>query len=1385
MKPQASKVWITKPNKGKAPQGTPATGSKVAVPKPNKNSGSASPAVKSVGKKKPPVVPVPQAPVAAVQAPAGPIVPQPAAAPVIPPQPITPKKEQWFKPHITTDVYNQQVISDKDARFVIWYKMIKKTLLPQQRIEMWWKLLMRLVQETPIEVTEKRKNIVIDLECNHTIVRNPVTSDHHKARLYRSAAEIVGLTLSLNKMKKHGLFTFIDYYGSRRITKLLQSLITRTNNLIGKLVPLEVAMYRPIVTVYDVLHFTDEPSLEPKKGDFVWIQDVYNIPIEQMFTTLRESGINHFIMLRQLFEPQIVAGVAFGESPFYKEEGKIRQKASPTDPEWYPHAPDTLLWNSEIWQVPNTPDIVVWQRHRTISDCYVISGSITDKPIRMDSPPHQLSYRKCDLVVEKKIVPKYLSEKIRAKAQDWLGDYFVQGVYNKELWVSTRVLENLEERMVGKTRALHQVSALTELVVQEMDCEEYNLLFSSITAIKKSRVVNDTVTYITWSNFAQEFSSQKDVSVSFSSWMPEFKLVKDVSNKIVEDNLKPMLEFSVKALLTLFLGLLTWYASSGFFKVFQYLRRTKVHPTAKATIFGPLIRRQVSPFTWVQYTFAPLIEETSKYMLSVMAPTIGIIEGFQTMACEEHFALRSTPEFNYVPYRFALKILTHVTFHQITKQSFPLGVFCHAFWNTKILADTTQDKLEYLAINMIPAAFAGLFLTKQEDNSCQPYTLFLLSTLIGCFCATMKLFEISEQSKQMVDSMKRLVQEGALPDELARRGIILVDLTTPKKATVGSWCYALLLLLFTYKVSETGYWEKKLLELKNYIMGDSDEGEIHPIDLAEAYVPPFLAIEKAQELEIADSLYENKTKQGMYLMIQPSLVFQRFQGIYQFLHAYRSRNLCVIEPLEECEFFANPCKLNFEWKPSQLYLDCPLANRWHNLRNIVTNFLKGAEFDRTDWNPAILTQEQWIEKFGSAMKKARAREGTEKVADGSIYLKSNIFLKSDEVHYPKPDFKGRTIKAIDPTIQALLAVQIDSAFNLLKYVLSRKYYYKHHFRFSFSIGSGMTPSGLDQWFAESYETVSLRDNSAAFIFAGDDTFFICKIKGKISYGEIDFSKYDRTQGAHALSFEYHILVLLGIRKKDMQLALKANVATAVYEEKSLGIKIKCPMPIQRATGGPDTTLGNSVNNMASVIHAAQDENFHPCMLPEKQLELGFVSKFNMSISPRNITFLKGWFVPCDQSEYLYAWLPLPSQVLKIGKILTNPTDIFPHLSPCKARIAAGYGVARGVGAIPPNYPILGPIVHKYITIAQETLNIAEIDVFLINNMRFFKDDHKMKIENLISINLEETLLMYLDRYNINIHEIEEVHRLIDKITPDLFPCMVEHPVWNKLAYDYR
>jgi hypothetical protein len=535
----------------------------------------------------------------------------------------------------------------------------------------------------------------------------------------------------------------------------------------------------------------------------------------------------------------------------------------------------------------------------------------------------------------------------------------------------------------------------------------------------------------------------------------------------------------------------------------------------------------------------------------------------------------------------------------------------------------------------------------------------------------------------------------------------------------------------------------------------------------ELFTPGLLKAPQHPQFNVPSDFYDQQATDGFYSLLLPpptesgkKTLFYRPVGIHQFFHAYMSRNMKETLITNSCEQPWYPEKFPKPLPACVMFevFACPVHLEWLKLRQWLTFF------HSSDREIVPLRRNEWAQNMGSAMKKHRALDSIQKLIEGDVQLKTEIFLKSDEVlFYRENGNKGRTVKSVAPIVQAMASKFVHSAIISLKDSLKNKMFRVGKWRIAIAIGSGMTSAQLDEWYNLSLFQISRSVYSCSFIVAGDDFFAIVNSPIGISYIETDFSSWDRTLGVHALELNYLAEQRLGIPIPVLDQMYAANNARAKFKHRASEYTFVTNCPPQRATGSPNTTLGNCILNILAHCHAFNElQDLNSEIYENTLAKLGLIAKTRFLSEPIG-TFLKGWWVLCTNGDR--SWLPLPTQVCKLGKILTNPSTIYPHLPGVLAWNQAARAMALGVGSVPHSYPILGALIKRYLSLA------AGDHVILM-------DPHKIKVTTTVEICVASALAQICERYSINESDILAMEHDI-RVTQ--FPGQLSFSGWERFA----
>jgi len=530
----------------------------------------------------------------------------------------------------------------------------------------------------------------------------------------------------------------------------------------------------------------------------------------------------------------------------------------------------------------------------------------------------------------------------------------------------------------------------------------------------------------------------------------------------------------------------------------------------------------------------------------------------------------------------------------------------------------------------------------------------------------------------------------------------------------------------------------------------------------EAVLPAITATQSYEDSPIdPDVTDEMEEIPSVYVLLGTTSMMYRPYGFNQFYHAYKQRNVvpCLITPT--CEQLDDECELH-----SLKRTTCPIGVEWRHAAAWAGAVIRST-IGNLDMQVVPLKSQDWIRHFNGAAKKQRAHDGIMQRNTGYIRKETNIFLKGDEVLYGREGFmKPRTVKALHPTVQASCYKEVGECMDRLKIFFNQdQIHYIRSWSITFSIGSGKTSSELNTWFATSKEWVSIDNRRAAIIVAGDDFFGIIRDNDTIFYLENDFAKFDRTQGVHAQDAEASILNILGMSEKTLYLLFTTMNLQPRYENKRLAHQQIFHMPAQRATGAPDTTIGNTINNIISVIYSVMLSNSFTNLATD-QARLGLEAKLQRHEDPSEATFLKGWWLPCGHDYY---WLPLPSQTVKMGKILTLPTQIFKHLPEDSAWRSAAKSMGCSYKNVPYEYPLFGPLLQRYAALEGEVIDLAPYQP---------NDGHKIVVDEKAQIDKYVARVYIANRYGIT---YEDIVTMEAEILSMPFPGLAAHQGWAQVV----
>jgi len=374
------------------------------------------------------------------------------------------------------------------------------------------------------------------------------------------------------------------------------------------------------------------------------------------------------------------------------------------------------------------------------------------------------------------------------------------------------------------------------------------------------------------------------------------------------------------------------------------------------------------------------------------------------------------------------------------------------------------------------------------------------------------------------------------------------------------------------------------------------------------------------------------------------------------------------------------------------------------------------------------------------------------------------------------------------------------------------------FRVRIVFCSGMTADDLDK--LGGYMVNPMMDMQADFVLAvaGDDSVARLMLTDHTTHFsrlmEGDFTMYDQSQDDGPLKSSSLWMKALRI---------PADVQALWYDSFSKGYKSKMKQVFriegettpQLATGSTITTDMNSLNNIFMYLHwlmtlvekaafldvATYDiygqlddaqkvnamwknaqmptgeslvEAFHLATLPKAASELGFTLKMKVykGNDLQQATFLKGmWVLPYSQfdDKTNFRWMPLPSAVIKLGKLLRDPSELTPQAA--NPMEACAYMIAKSYSYVPPEYPILGPFLQ--VMLREPYYGKVRSGEFLTESYQKPK-----RADTPLLLDIEDCKYQIKKRYKISDDQLESVTALIQSV--EKLPSYIEHEVFRIL-----
>lgn len=405
--------------------------------------------------------------------------------------------------------------------------------------------------------------------------------------------------------------------------------------------------------------------------------------------------------------------------------------------------------------------------------------------------------------------------------------------------------------------------------------------------------------------------------------------------------------------------------------------------------------------------------------------------------------------------------------------------------------------------------------------------------------------------------------------------------------------------------------------------------------------------------------------------------------------------------------------------------------------------------------PPILSTEAdmiaWVERFPDSMHLNRYRAALNQYREQGDYIvekavkTTDVMVKTDEMllkcNYlantvAVATFKPRLISMVHPLVQLKIGPVVEVITNTMKALTRRDemfdvFHFYHDscpdWRFEIEMhlafGAGLTDVELSVWVDDMIALAHLCEVSSAsqvlrtfvaIIGAGDDSLVIIKQPGQpFIFLEGDVRMFDQSQSFGPLALEGEWLEQLGMQEPERVLLDKTFSAPFVVTFKgNTRVRVLHEMRPIRPTGGPDTTLGNTIVILSSLRYAVyhmlaepeQDRSWHAGeALQREMIRLGFDLKVRVHSRLEDCTFLKGaWYALAVPLVYqgrnlTNFWGPLPSRILKVGKSLKDPRTLLPtknsRANATAVEVGSYYLTMQAKGLAP---FLLPPILHEFV-----------------------------------------------------------------------------------------
>lgn len=305
---------------------------------------------------------------------------------------------------------------------------------------------------------------------------------------------------------------------------------------------------------------------------------------------------------------------------------------------------------------------------------------------------------------------------------------------------------------------------------------------------------------------------------------------------------------------------------------------------------------------------------------------------------------------------------------------------------------------------------------------------------------------------------------------------------------------------------------------------------------------------------------------------------------------------------------------------------------------------------RSDWSiierDDPLLRKQWEEHLTPA-KLCRYTLAARTQDLAACSQKIDLMLKSGEKYTKTSDgcIKGRLIANVSPALQYYVGPSVYEATRRIKqhFNLTDAAVVIGGRRVVFSYGAGRDTKFLNDWF-----NATVQDPEVSRVICAGDDSVVYDSRTQTRYCS-DFSSFDLSEGKGPLDLQAEVLYKMGMRREELDVLARMHRAKLVYNKNGEYISVRHARPF-RMSGGPDTTVGNTVVSMAAWAAVLADK-----VTPEAFEALGFRVKLNPSEIHRCI-FLRGRWIHVAERWH---WTPCIGKILKLSMTKADLNTMFP------------------------------------------------------------------------------------------------------------------------------